>query len=861
MGLTSLSSEPEFRSPWPFLDQWVRYKKMVGNSYVFDCLPCLPKTTELKVSKSTKANLKSHFRRMHPATAIKFDEACAANQGTGGRTRRRSDQSDDDSSSTSKKTRHMSIVETFGTVPQGSGVLQSAIDKTIVRFVVDNMLPLQTVDSQSFKDMVHTLNPSEEVPSRRTLGRRIIKIYEEMKESLTSNLEQVQWVGTTADCWSTNKKGYLGMTVHWLDPITRDRKMAVLACKRIMGSHTHDVLGQVMENIHSQFGIEAKVTMTTTDNAANFQKAFVQFSSDFNVHQKEEACVPKAEDEPADAHLEELIANPEESHENVDVEFITIDDMEEDSIIKLPRHHMCAAHMLNLVASADIENHMPGEFKKVYRSTIAKAQALWNKQGTSTVFADSLYKAINRLLTVPTKTGWNSLYDSLVVLNKVLADKKEQLLRCMNQQRNLTVFVQKDIDFMLEYAKVMAPVASALDHIQGEKQCYLGCLIPTIIVTKKKLVALRTSGNLRFCEPLAKALLAAMERRFAATLEDEECLLATAFHPKFRLKWMGTFVSGSEERTVKKSEIQSLMETKVEEYLLRSERKTENTSSSEELEAGDYYASICDEDTGCHSKSTKSRAAHIVKTWLEGKGTESLADPAFNSESVLINLFLRYNTAMPSSAAVERLFSLGKDIMRAKRSCLSDDNMNMLMFTKANMSMRMPRNTEIKAQVRDVAKLHEVAADLSQSNGEVLEQEDTFFNSQQGRLKLRIIKGKREELIYYERPDKEGPKCSDYVKVERQPGGLSNDMKLLLSRSLGVKGTVKKTRTLYMVGQTRVHVDKVEGLGDFMELEVMLRDDQSLEDGEKIATDLQEKLGVKPEDLLTGAYMDMILKQ
>lgn len=57
------------------------------------------------------------------------------------------------------------------------------------------------------------------------------------------------------------------------------------------------------------------------------------------------------------------------------------------------------------------------------------------------------------------------------------------------------------------------------------------------------------------------------------------------------------------------------------------------------------------------------------------------------------------------------------------------------------------------------------------------------------------------------------------LQVERQPGGLSGDMKLLLSHSLGVKGTVKKTRTLYMVGQTRVHVDKVEGLGDFMELE------------------------------------------
>lgn len=70
------------------------------------------------------------------------------------------------------------------------------------------------------------------------------------------------------------------------------------------------------------------------------------------------------------------------------------------------------------------------------------------------MFADRLYKAINRRLTVPTKTRWNSLYDSLVVLNKVLEEKKDQLHRCMNQQRNLTVFVQNDIDFMSEYSKV-----------------------------------------------------------------------------------------------------------------------------------------------------------------------------------------------------------------------------------------------------------------------------------------------------------------------------------------------------------------------------------------------------------------------
>lgn len=70
------------------------------------------------------------------------------------------------------------------------------------------------------------------------------------------------------------------------------------------------------------------------------------------------------------------------------------------------------------------------------------------------MFADSLYRAINRRLTVPTQKKWNSLYESLVVLNKVLKEKKEELTRCMIQQRNLPVFVQTDIDIMSEYAKV-----------------------------------------------------------------------------------------------------------------------------------------------------------------------------------------------------------------------------------------------------------------------------------------------------------------------------------------------------------------------------------------------------------------------
>ena len=74
--------------------------------------------------------------------------------------------------------------------------------------------------------------------------------------------------------------------------------------------------------------------------------------------------------------------------------------------------------------------------------------------GTSTVFADKLQTTLKKRPAVPTNTRLDSLYDSLLVLNKVLEEQKDKLHKCMNQQRNLTVFVQANIDVMAEYTTV-----------------------------------------------------------------------------------------------------------------------------------------------------------------------------------------------------------------------------------------------------------------------------------------------------------------------------------------------------------------------------------------------------------------------
>ncbi|XP_059703629.1 uncharacterized protein LOC132327940 isoform X3 [Haemorhous mexicanus] len=142
--------------------------------------------------------------------------------------------------------------------------------------------------------------------------------------------------------------------------------------------------------------------------------------------------------------------------------------------------------------------------------------------------------------------------------------------------------------------------------------------------------------------------------------------------------------------------------------------------------------------------------------------------------------------------------------------------------------------------------------------GQVLLQTDTFFRVPRGRLKLRRTQDGRGELIFYERPDSAGPKLSRFsITPTADPEGLQ----AVLSQSLGVLGTVRKERLLFLLGQTRLHLDRVQGLGDFLELEVVLRPEQSEEDGQRLARELLRELGIGEQDLISGAYLDLLLAQ
>ncbi len=167
----------------------------------------------------------------------------------------------------------------------------------------------------------------------------------------------------------------------------------------------------------------------------------------------------------------------------------------------------------------------------------------------------------------------------------------------------------------------------------------------------------------------------------------------------------------------------------------------------------------------------------------------------------------------------------------------------------------MPCNIEIKASIRNPATLRARVVALAQGEPEVLRQEDTFFHTSTGRLKLRVFGDGKAELIYYEREDDQGPTSSKYVRIAVDD---PRELKDRLSATLGIRGVVRKDRECFLVENTRIHIDEVQDLGSFLELEVMLEPEQSAEAGRGRATELMQLLGVDADDLVSGAYIDLL---
>ena len=165
-------------------------------------------------------------------------------------------------------------------------------------------------------------------------------------------------------------------------------------------------------------------------------------------------------------------------------------------------------------------------------------------------------------------------------------------------------------------------------------------------------------------------------------------------------------------------------------------------------------------------------------------------------------------------------------------------------------------NIEIKARCDDLAAAREVAVRLATGHLGVDQQTDTYFATREGRLKLRESSLSGGQLIPYLRPDRAGPKRSDYQVL---PVPDAAHLRRTLSEILGVHRVVRKRREIFLVDNVRIHLDEVDGLGTFVELEAVFDGSAASEDEEHAKVDrLMAELGIASDDLIEGSYEGMV---
>ncbi|XP_052463040.1 uncharacterized protein LOC128020264 [Carassius gibelio] len=521
----------------------------------------------------------------------------------------------------------------------------------VLNFVCEANQPFSVVEKPSFKTLIETLQPHT-IMTRKTLCTRIQEAAKHKKSILIKKLSAVNYVATTTDCWSARQRSYLGVTCHWIDNTSLERHSAALACRRLKGSHTFDVLAAALEEIHSEYHIREKVTRTTTDSGSNFLKAFRLYGEEI----EEEAT---NEQEESDSTLDDATEDQSES----EVEYQDVSAILDDNTgleYQLPRHQKCACHLLNLISTVDATaagGAANETYKKLSRSAFAKCHALWNKTSRSTMAHETVERECKLQFLRPNQTRWSSLFLAVERIVRIHREQGEQAIRNVCTALKIKMFNPAEMGFLVEYAAVMKPVAMALNILQGESSAHMGLLLPTLYQLRDKLKRLESSCKM--CTSLVHTLQQGIQKRFGDIMKEPELIAAAILLPRFRTSWT------TEENILNAGldYIRNHLDTDLDDIT------STNSSLSDE---DDFFASM---------ELGKSQVGELERylSCMSPAGMDLL-----HSFPHIKKLSLKLNTGLPASAACERLFSHAGLLFTAKRSQLHSKNLESQLLLKLN---------------------------------------------------------------------------------------------------------------------------------------------------------------------------------
>ncbi|KAK1878352.1 putative AC9 transposase [Dissostichus eleginoides] len=521
---------------------------------------------------------------------------------------------------------------------------QTKIDELIFNFIVEDCQSFYVLEQPGFRKLVAGLTEGLRSMDRVTLFTKVDQGFSRMREELMEKLSSIQYVCTTADIWTANSRSFFGMTCHWIDKHSLERKSAALGFARLQGRITHDTIAGRIHDIHVAYNIESKVQTTVTDNGSPFISVFREFAVD-----------SKESDDDIGFY------------ENVST--VLEGEPEQDMLLFLPTVQRCASHTLEQIVTEDFWQAVSqGPMCQLHYSTMAKVYAVWNKCHHLQVGMDSAEEIGKMALVVPAVIRWNVEY---CAVQKIVSLSERELTE-LCARLEVPRMQPEEMAFLKEYVTVFHPLAFALELFQAEQKCYLGLVIPTVLSLKNKLNEQKDSAT--YLSGVINAIVVAIDLRFQELFASTEAKIATATTPQFRLLWMAA--SDREEMcAVLATEAAQMDPGTITEP--NTSRNSSNTIETEDdfFSYGSVKPAIQIQQRGVMEE---------IRKYVEGTGKslECLQDfPRMKQ------LFLKYNTTLPSTAPIQRLFSQKGNLVTSQRNFLTDDYFERIQLLRYNSNV------------------------------------------------------------------------------------------------------------------------------------------------------------------------------
>lgn len=310
--------------------------------------------------------------------------------------------------------------------------------------------------------------------------------------------------------------------------------------------------------------------------------------------------------------------------------------------------------------------------KKQSRQTTAKCTAIWNKQNRSTCSGDIIHNYLGLYLQSPNDTRWNSFFDSCKHILSQFKKSPSIFLR-MCDDLKVGRLNKADTEWLDEYVFIMEPLAICLDILQSEKNMYFGFLIPSITQLINKYSNMKQSRKFNINGPLIDIIQNSLKKRFSHLLDDTFLIIAAISHPFFKTQWC--------EEAKKEFSIKKFTEAVLEIKNMSSDQNTISSEGEENCEAMSEHEFF----PWSNKKPKNIPIENEITSYLSKSPNKSLL--SLNETPSVKNVFIKYNTPLPSSAPVERIFSVGSAILTKKRGRMTDDNFEKVMVLKCNKQL------------------------------------------------------------------------------------------------------------------------------------------------------------------------------